>query len=217
MSFEDILLLNKVYNRNVKRAGRFTIGVFVNAAFSLFAAYILLSSFALYSRSQDEFLGALAAVSIAVVAFTELFNIINMNFVDNIFSQRAIQVLPVSQTRLFADIFVNNFIGVRLLLYSVPSAIILYYSSGPGIAHAGFLLVWIIFVYSLSTLFYAAVDYVYGLVKYKFAQGTEKIVMIASILILVALYWISKQRFISLRHFNEVTFHLMNYIAPRNG
>lgn len=214
--FMQILFCNKTFNLVLKKERRYIIAIFFNVCFSLLASYLLYFTFSKFTYKEYQHLTILITIFFLLIVFSEFFNIINCNAVNNIFSQKTIEIFPISQPKLFLQKYLNDCINLRCLLYIFPLAVILYYSFLFNPTALPYIIVLFVLLYLTVSLIYSGIDYLYGLIKYRLGNLTEKIIMITliSITILITLTGINPHLSLNI---NRFIFQLIKLVIPVNG
>lgn len=213
----DTLYLARLYDRVIARERRLIIGIFCNVAFSLLTAYVLVNLFQFYMVGGLALIGMLFIIAVSIGLFNEFFNLINCNFEDNIYSAGSSVIFPVSRPALFLKILVNDMIGVRGIFYAAPSLVILYYSIAFHPKTFLFAVAAVVLFYLAASVMYAAVDYGYGFVKYKYGRNVEKIIVFG-VFSLSALIWLaSKFGWLTYPEINSVVRHFTGILVRKHA
>lgn len=177
--------MRRLYNRVVGRAGRLTIGLVADGSLSLLLAYVLVNLFQAYEHDGPRLVGTLFEVAVALNCVVEFLGMINMNFADNIFSLRAMEIFPVTRTEFFARMLVNDLVGLRLVNYAAPAAVTLYFSHAIPAGSPVIAMVVLPAFYFLATLLYSASAYLYRILKYRYGDDADKIITYSIFVIVV--------------------------------
>ncbi len=216
VNYLDIILYyNKTFNQVLKKERRYLVSLFLNISFSLLSSYVLYFTFSKFMEMQYQYLTIYFMIPFCITVFSEFFNITNSNMVTNLFSQKAVEIFPVSQSKLFITIFFNNCINARIILYAVPLIVVLYYALSFNPAAIPSIIILFLLFYFLVSFLYSGIDYLYGLIKYHVGELIEKLIMFAILLFVISYYFIGKNMNIP-RYTNNYIYEILKYIIFRN-
>lgn len=216
-AFADTLLLARLYNRVIARENRLRVGIFSNAAFSLLASYVLINILQFFAHGGFALLGMLFIIFAGIGIFNEFFNLINCNFEDNIYSARTSVLFPISRPALFRRILINDLIGIRGIFYVAPSLVMLCYGlmSRPGVL--AFAAAAVGLFYLAASLVYAAVDYGYGFIKYKYGRNTEKIITFTIFAFMILASVAAEYGWVTYAELNTLVRHFAGILAGKHA
>ncbi len=208
--------LKRLHTEITKRVGRHFVAVFTNVVFSGLCSYIIFSAFDSFTGSQSAYLAAFFLIVIFLIVFIEMVNIINWNFVDNVFSRRAVEIFPIGGPLIFVRIFLNNAVSIRVILYLLPFVVVSCYAVSSHPTAVPVITALFFAVYFAATLTYSGVDYVYEIAKYHYPDSVEKMALLIIFAIGGVAYIVAKHHLVDYRQLNDLVYRFIKYVMKRN-
>lgn len=190
--FSRVLSLEKYNNLIFKRDNRKLGLLIINCAFSLLISYINYFVFVSSINNNYKILPSLITISIILIIFAEIMNIQNFHSKENIFSKKTVEIFPLSSIDIFKNIFIANLLRSRILIYFLPTLVIIYFVSIYNVSKLIVIILIFLFLFLIITLFYSVVDYFYGILKHKFNKTLDKIFLLLFLLIFISFNYIGK-------------------------
>lgn len=185
---DKTLLLSNYYNLILHRNNRKIILWVMNIIFAIFISYLFYAICKSASKNINSSVNLIFLASMFLLLFSELFNILNSQANQNLFSRATIKIFPISNFQLFVFIVKKNVIQSRFFLYLLPFLVSVYFAIQKSIFSLFLIAVLFVAVYFFFSLCVSTAEYVYGILKDKFDSVIDKLVGYLFIGIMIILF-----------------------------